>query len=79
MMALTFLVCSLWFATAPSSQVQETQFSSPANPGPLEEKTATRSPIMELNSQIVDFGLRQAAFTHKDLDHAVENASGQNH
>ena len=65
--------------SAPNSQVQETQFSSPANPGPQEEKTATNSPIIGLNSPIIDLGLRQAAFTQKDLDHAVEIASGLNH
>ena len=78
-MALTTLVCNVWFATAPSSRVQETQFSSLANPGPQREKTATISPIIELNSPIVDLGLRQAALSHKDLDHAIEIAPGQNH
>jgi hypothetical protein len=75
----TILVCNIWFATAPSSRVRETQFSSPANPAPQREKTATISPIIKLNSPIVDLGLRQAAFSHKDLGHAIEIAPGQNH
>ena len=79
MTVLATSVFNMWFATAPSSQVQETQFLSPANPGPHEDKTATDSPIVELNSPIVALGLRQAAFTHKDLDHAIEIASGLNH
>ena len=76
---LTTLVCNVWFDTAPSSRVQDTQFPPLANPGPQPEMTATTSLIIELNSPILDLGLRQAALSRKDLDHAIEIAPGQNH
>ena len=64
----TILVCNIRFATAPSSRVRETQFLSLANPAHQREKTAIISPIIELNSPIVDLGPRPAALSHKYLN-----------
>ena len=71
---LTMLVCNGPEFTAARNSVLVT-----CKPGTSRRKSSHKFSDRRFVSPINDLGLRQAALTHKDLDHAIEIASGLKH